>query len=127
MTDRGVAYQLWAAVEDERLTRGWTGVHMAEVLGIARNTLANLRTSRRKPEVATVHKIADALGFERVRAERLAGLRPLAPGDPGAVSVRDAIQRDQNYTDKQRQQMLDLLDLFEQVNRAEQAEGRRAS
>lgn len=122
VTDRGLAYHLWAAVEDERLTRGWTGVEMAKHLGLPRNTIGRLKTSPNKPEVPTVHKIADglrALGvdIDRRQAERLAGLRPPEAGEPGAVSVREAILRDPIYTDEQRQAMLQLVDIFASANR----------
>lgn len=129
VTERGVAYQLWAAVEDERLTRGWSGVRMAEQLGLPRNTISRLKTSPRKAEPATVHKVADGLaklGVEvdgkpitRETAERMAGLRPAAGGEPGAVSVREAILADPVYTDEQRQAMLQLVDIFEQANQSQ--------
>lgn len=124
MAKRGVAYQLWLAIEDERLNRGWTKLRMAELIGLPRTTIDRLASSPNQPRAVTVHVIADALGIPRRKAETLAGLREPSPGDPGEVSVRDAIMRDPIYTDRQRQAMLDLVDIFEQAN-AEQ--GRRVS
>lgn len=131
MTDRGLAYQLWAAVEDERLARDWSGVQMAKALGLSRNTIRNLKTSPHKAEPATVHQIADGLRslgvkIEDREAEEMAGLRPAAAGEPGAVSVREAILRDPNYTDEQRATMLQLVAIIEQANAA-RGEDRRAS
>ncbi|MFI6266120.1 helix-turn-helix domain-containing protein [Micromonospora sp. NPDC051006] len=123
MTDRGVAYQLWAEVENERLNRSWSAVEMAKSLGVARNTISNLRTSPHKPTPPTVHKVADGLAklgvnIDRERAEQLAGLRPFAPTEgAGQVSVRDAVKADPVYTEEQRQAMLQLLDIFERANR----------
>lgn len=105
---------------------------MAEHLGLPRNTISRLKTSPRKADPATVHKVADglkALGvdLDRKRAEQLAGLRPLAPvADGGQVSVREAVAVDPNYTDKQRRAMLELLDIFEQANQAKGGQERRA-
>lgn len=115
-----MAYKLWAVIEDERLTRGWSAVRMAEALGMPRNTIDRLRSSPRKPYPETVHKIADALrrlgvDIDRRRAEQLAGLRPQL-AEPGAVSVREAIMRDPLYTEQQRAAMLQLVAIFEQAN-----------
>lgn len=137
VTDRGVAYQLWAAIEDERLTRGWSGVRMAEHLGLPRNTISRLKTSPRKADPATVHKVADGLRdlgvevngkrIDRKLAEQLAGLRPLAPSEGGGqVSVREAILADPNYNEQQRQTMLQLVDIIDQANQAQRGEERRA-
>lgn len=115
MTQRGVAYQLWAAVEDERLNRGWPKTRMAEHIGLPRNTINRLEDSSEPPQPRTVHKIADALGIDRVEAERKAGLRP-GPRKDSDISARDAVRRDPVYTDAQRKTMLDLMDLFEQAN-----------
>lgn len=121
MTKQAVAYQLWAAVEDERLNRGWTAVRMAEHIGLPRNTISRLQTSPRKPQVPTVHRIADALGIDRTEAEEMAGLRPPTSERTGAVSIREVIQRDRIYTDEQRQAMLQLIDIFDEANRSRQS------
>lgn len=94
---------------------------MAEALGLPRNTINRLKTSPRKPQTGTVHAIADALhklgvDIDRKRAEQLAGLRPAAPGEQGAASVRNAIMHDPLYTEEQRQAMLQLVAIFEQAN-----------
>ncbi|TDB81444.1 XRE family transcriptional regulator [Micromonospora fluostatini] len=111
-----MAYQLWAAVEDERLKRGWTAVRMAEHLGLPRNTISRLKTSPRPPHVGTVHTIADSLGIDREEAEEMAGLRPPTSARTGAVSVREAIQRDWFYTEEQRRAMLAIVDAFDRDN-----------
>ena len=125
MTQRGVAYQLWAAVEDERLSRGWTKTRLAEHIGLPRNTLNNLQDSPKPPLPRTVHTIADALGLDRTEAETLAGLRP-GPRADSDISARDAVRRDPVYTDAQRRTMLDLMDLFEQANRPPEDRKREA-
>ena len=137
MTEQPAAYHLWALIENERVTRGWGVVRMADELGTPRNTINRLKTSPRKADPKTIHKIADGLariGVEvdghritREDAERMAGLRPPAPGEPGSVSVRDAILADPTYTEQQRQTMLQLVDLIEQSNQAGGNGGRRAS
>lgn len=140
VTRRGVAYQLWSAIEDERLTRAWTGVKVAEEIGLPRGTINRLRDSSRPPTVATVHTIADALArlgvqidgepITRKRAEELAGLRPLSPGSPGHVSVRDAILADPDYTDEERETMLRLVDLIHRARRtgrAQPGDGRQSA
>ncbi|MEO3929285.1 helix-turn-helix transcriptional regulator [Micromonosporaceae bacterium B7E4] len=115
MTQRGVAYQLWEAVEHERLTRGWTKTQLAEHVGLPRTTLNNLEASPKPPLPRTVHAIADALGFKREEAETWAGLRRRSAGE-GDISAREAVLRDPNYTDAQRQTMLELMDLFARAN-----------
>lgn len=116
MTHRGVAYELWTAVEDERLRRGWTKTELAERVGLPRTTLNNLEVSPKPPLPRTVHAIADALGWRREDAEVWAGLRRRRPRKDG-ISVREAVMRDPIYTESQRQTMLELLDLFERANR----------
>lgn len=123
VTNRGVAHQLWSLVENERLTRAWTAVKMAEEIGLPRSTISRMETSRVKPRVTTVHAVADALarlGVEidgeritRGRAEELAGLRPPAAGRPGRMSVREAILTEPAYTDEDRETLLRLVDLVE--------------
>ncbi|MEV6800558.1 helix-turn-helix transcriptional regulator [Micromonospora rifamycinica] len=111
-----MAYQLWAAVENKRLTEGWTAVRVAEHIGLPRNTISRLKTSSRPPQVGTVHTIADALGINRTEAEEMAGLRPPTSARTGAVSARQAILHDRIYTDQQKKAMLELLDIFDQAN-----------
>lgn len=120
MTDRGVAYQLWAAIEDERLSRGWSAVDTAKAIGVSRNTVRNLRTSVNKPEVATVHRIADWLGTDRTEAEVKAGLR--APTTESGASARDGILRDPRLTDAHRRVLLQVLDLIEDATRGQQSQ-----
>lgn len=96
---------------------------MAEYIGLPRNTINNLQDSPRPPLVRTVHTVADAMGWKRQDAERLAGLRPPEAGEPGAVSARDAILRDPNYTEEQRQAMLQLVDIFARANQAAAGHG----
>jgi DNA-binding XRE family transcriptional regulator len=88
---------------------------MAEHIGLPRNTLNNLEDSPKPPLPRTVHTIADALRIDRIKAERLAGLRP-TPAAEGDVSAREAVRRDPIYTEKQRETMLELMDIFEQTN-----------
>lgn len=78
MTERGVAYPLWEAIEAERVARGWTKTELAERLGMnrSRSTIDRLATGRRPPLPKTVRKIADVLGMDRTQAAMLAGLLP---------------------------------------------------
>ncbi|XTZ18152.1 hypothetical protein ACQSSU_12660 [Micromonospora echinospora] len=115
-----MAYQLWAAIENERLNRGWTAVRMAEAIGLPRNTISRLKDSSRPAQVTTVHKVADwlagqGLDIDRERAEELAGLRPASPAT--GISAREAIERDPMFTPEQRRTMLDLYDMLTQINR----------
>ena len=125
MTDRGVAYDFWLRVRNEQAARGWTDVELQERSGIPRGTVDRLAKGKRPPLARVVNSLADALGIDRTEAYRLAGRVPAADEaeaeqPASAVSVREAIQTDPIYTDEQRQAMLQLVDIFEQANRARQ-------
>lgn len=121
--NKGIAFQLWARVESVRLDQGWNATQMAEHIGLPRNTIRRLKTNPSKSLPATVHQIADGLrklGVEITRreAETLAGLRQPEPGHSGYVSARDAIKADLTYTEKQREAMLEMAELFARTNQA---------
>jgi transcriptional regulator with XRE-family HTH domain len=126
MTSGGIGYQLWWAVEEERLNQGWTVDRMADHIGLPRNTISRLKTGKRPPAVSTVHTIADALQrlgskITRMDAERMAGLRPPLPA-PGAGNVREALKTDTNFTDEQREMMLQLIDVLLAANQRAQTD-----
>lgn len=119
---QGVAFQLWARVESQRLDQGWTGEAMADYIGLPRNTIRRLKLQPTPPAVTTVHTIVEGLNrlgdkITRREAEVLAGLRPPEPTHPGYISVVDAIKLDRYYTPAQRQAMLELAELFARANR----------
>src|SRR5690606_212650 len=110
MAQQGVAYQLWAYVEAERVRRGWTGVQMAQHLGLPRNTIARLKSATARPQASTVRAIADGLGLDYERAAQMAGL--LTPDRPErGINAREAILRDPAFNDEQREALLRVLDL----------------
>lgn len=108
------AYSLWLRIEDIRLERGWSGVAMAEHIGLPRNTIGRLKTSTNKPSVVTVHTIADALDIPRREAEELAGLRLPAP--VRSMSTEEAIMADPTFTKLQRELLLEQHRIFTQSN-----------
>lgn len=118
-----MAYDFWRLVKAEQAKRGWTDVELERRSGISRNTVNALQRGKRPPSARVVNGLADVLGIDQQEAHELAGLVPRTVRT-GAVSAREAIMADSQYTEKQRQQMLDLLDLFERVNEVDQ---RRAS
>lgn len=123
--DRGVAYDFWMRVRTEQGARGWTDDELHRRTGIARTTIDRLRSGKRPPTARVVNALADALDINLADAHRLAGRTP-SPVDSDdeapepRISVREAILRDRIYTEQQRKAMLELLDIFEQANRARQ-------
>lgn len=124
---RGPAYNFWVRVKAEQATRGWTDSELYRRSGVSRNTINGLET-RKRVEAATVNALAEALDIPLAEAHQLAGLVPSDEQAPpaGGVSVREAILADPNYTEQQRQTMLQLVDLIEQANQAQGGEERRA-
>jgi transcriptional regulator with XRE-family HTH domain len=114
-SDRGVAYDFWVRVKREQASRGWTDEELRRQSGIARTTVDRLEKGKRAPAAATVNSLATALDVDQDEAHRLARLVPDLPRS-GGVSTRDAVLRDPNYTETQRQTMLELLDVFARVN-----------
>jgi transcriptional regulator with XRE-family HTH domain len=49
-------------VRDLRKERGWSQQELADRAGISMQTVSNLETGRHVPEIATLSKIAGALG-----------------------------------------------------------------
>jgi transcriptional regulator with XRE-family HTH domain len=74
--ERGVAYEFWLKIENERVTRNWTQVELAKRAGLPTSTLNRLKMSTRKPYASTVARLADALNLDRTEAARLAGIVP---------------------------------------------------
>lgn len=120
--ERGAAYALWLEVERRRLDLKLNKVELAERSGVSRGTIDRLKRGVQPPDQKTVHALARALHIDQVQAEVLAGLRPPAPGD-GQIDVRAAIQASPAYTDKQRQMLLSMVDLFEEANGQATASG----
>jgi hypothetical protein len=116
---RGVAYELWLRVEQERARQGLTKLdlwrRMKSALGDgpspARTTIDNLRDSTRAPSPRIVNALADALGIDRGEAAQLAGIVP--PATSAEVDVRDSIRRSATYTDEEKRALLALLDVFD--------------
>lgn len=121
-SERGPAYDFWVRVKAEQASLGWSDSELFRRSGVTRNTIAGLGT-RKRVEAATINALADALDIPRDEAHKLAGLVP--EDRPARASrVREAVLTDPIYTEDQRQAMLQLLDIFEQANAAN--EGRRA-
>ncbi|MFD0884705.1 helix-turn-helix domain-containing protein [Streptosporangium algeriense] len=78
----------WRRVEAERIRRAWTAADLHRRSGVARSTIANLATQRRRPRPATVVALADVLGIPSAEAFALAGL------DPEAAAVGEAATDD---------------------------------
>jgi transcriptional regulator with XRE-family HTH domain len=116
-SERGVAYNFWLRVRTEQAERGWNDLELQSQSGIPRGTVDRLKKGKRPPQPRVVNALADALGIDRGEAHRLARLLP-GSAQPGEVSVREAIMRDSTYTPKQRETMLQVVDLIEQANRA---------
>ncbi|MFC3980214.1 helix-turn-helix domain-containing protein [Streptosporangium jomthongense] len=68
----------WKRIETERIARTWTATDLHRRSGVARSTINNLATQRRRPRPATVVALADTLGIPRDEAFALAGLDPEA-------------------------------------------------
>ncbi|MEV4384363.1 helix-turn-helix transcriptional regulator [Micromonospora sp. NPDC049580] len=117
-SERGPAYNFWVRVKAEQAARGWTDSELFRQSGVTRNTINGLKT-RKRVEAATVNAIADALEIPRDEAHVLAGLVPAEDEQPDreAADAREAILRDQIYTEEQRAAMLHLHDLFARTNR----------
>jgi len=115
--ERGAAYALWLEVERRRLDMKLNKVELAELSGVSRGTIDRLKSGKQPPEQKTVHALARVLHIDQVHAEVLAGLRPPAPGNgQGEIDVRAAIQASPVYTERQRQMLLSLVDMFEEAN-----------
>src|SRR4051794_31731589 len=114
----GVAYSLWRRIEDKRLELSWTKTQLSEAAGLPRSTFNDLERTTRPPQPRIVHAYADAVGLDRVEAERLAGLRPIDNGAGAGVSVREAIQRSDTLTPDNKRTLLSVLDALEAANRA---------
>jgi transcriptional regulator with XRE-family HTH domain len=113
---RGVAYRLWRRVEEARVERQWTKVELADAAGLPRSTIDRLQYSTRAPQPRIVHALADAIGLGRREAEQMAGV---VPGEDaiGDEDVREAITNSPYYDDKQKETLLNLVDMFNSANR----------
>jgi transcriptional regulator with XRE-family HTH domain len=58
-----LAVAIGARVKHERLARGWTLDHLAEVAGVSRRMLINVEQGVVNPSVGTLLRISDALGI----------------------------------------------------------------
>lgn len=115
---RGVAYALWRRVEDERVAQAMSKSRLAEAAGLPRSTIDNLETSTRPPQPRIVHALADALGIPRGAAEELAGLRRAQrPGGATDSRVRAAIEASDTYDERQKEVLLNLIDVLDEANR----------
>lgn len=117
-SERGVAYNFWLRVKTEQAARGWNDVELQNRSGIPRGTVDRLAKGKRPPQARVVNALAEALEIDATEAHQLAQIVPRQP-QSGAMSVRDAIMHDPNYTEKQRQTMLELIEIFEQANTGE--------
>src|SRR5438874_8983316 len=80
----GVPYRFWRRIDQERDERDWswdrvseeTARHTPDGKAIPRSTIANWRTSTRRPALRLVYAVADALGINRTEAAQLAGHPP---------------------------------------------------
>jgi hypothetical protein len=123
-----VAYALWARVEQERASKGWSKTELADEATrkagsgqrIHRPTIDNLRTSTRAPQPRIVNALADALGIDRTEAHQLAGIGAPAPDE--TADVRAAIRKSRAYSDAQKQMLLEMVDALDAANAAQ---GRR--
>lgn len=122
---RGPAYNFWVRVKTEQAKRGWSDSELSRRTGVSRNTIKGLR-ARSRQSAETVNSVADALDIPRDEAYRLAGLipsddQPAAEPAPESrvISAREAILLDPIYTPSQRRTMIELLDMFEQLNRSQ--------
>lgn len=115
---RGVAYGLWERIDRILYERRMTQKELVERSGVSAMTINRLKTQTRTPNAKTVHALADALGIDRDEAGVLAGrLRPT--GAPG-ISVRDAIELSDTFSQAQKRALLETVDAMEAANRAGQ-------
>ncbi len=92
----GVPYRFWLRVNRERSERRWSWDRVSEETArytpdgkaIPRSTIANWRTSTRRPSLRLVYAVADALGIDRVEAREIAGHPPDAQASDAAVAPR---------------------------------------
>lgn len=89
----GPAHNFFVAVERYRRTNLLTWEELAKKAGTGRQTLTNLRDSKERPRLVTVHKIADAIGMgeEKEKAEELAGYPPVGPVEPSDAEAREGV------------------------------------
>lgn len=73
---RGVAYDFWLRLENERVANNWAQVELARRAGVPTSTINRLRNSARPPYASTVNSLAEAAGIDLKEAHRLAGLIP---------------------------------------------------
>lgn len=87
------ARPLYERVIREVSLRGWTKTELSERSGVARTTIDNWSTNRRKPQPKAVNAVADVLGIDREEAHVLAGI--VTPEHPDALlrNITETIRR----------------------------------
>lgn len=82
--------------------RGWAKTELSDRSGVARTTIDNWNTNRRKPSAKAVNAVADALGISRAAAHVLAGI--VVPGQPAGIppGLLDTIRRTLPEEDQER-------------------------
>lgn len=86
---RRVAQELFELVDRERALKGWTWTMLQQRSGVARSTVAKLRTTENPPQAPTVVALADALGIDRMLALHLGGVLPPEPSGPPPQAGED--------------------------------------
>jgi transcriptional regulator with XRE-family HTH domain len=127
-SSRGPAYQFWLAVQRSADRLGMSIRELADRSGVAATSINRLqsvphrdRASRRKI-VLTLADALNAVAAERRPGEalpfggedevlRLAGLAE--PELDDQISVRESIERSAEYTDSEKQVLLNLLDFLD--------------
>ena len=113
------ARPLYSLVIRKLALLGWTKVELAERSGVARTTIDNWNTNRRRPSAQAVNAVADTLGIDREEAHVLAGI-VLPDAETGARILRQMVQ-DMGLPDDQ---LAAVLEEIEATRRGDPPPGR---
>jgi len=74
--DQAPARKWFELITETVAVKGWSIAELSARSGIARSTIYGWRDNQGKPQAKAVNPVADALGIDRARALRLAGVIP---------------------------------------------------
>ncbi len=106
--DRGVAWALWARVDQLRINLGLSTLEFTTRAGVRRQTYMDLQYTTRRPRRDIVMKIAATSGLDTDEALKLAGLSPV-----DADTVRRTILDAYDRNPQQKDALLALLSHYE--------------